>query len=240
MPHESIAKLQEHDYATTVMVVNLYYSNPNLLPMDGFGYLIPRSIPADQNPECGLGVIFASSSSVGRSSLPPYTDVSQDTVPGTKLTVMFGGHYWDGWKETDYPDHDTAVRMARTMLERHLGITDAPAVARTRLQRDAIPQYTVGHLHRMYALARAVRTDFSHRLGLAGNWYNGVGVGDCVKQGILAATLGTGRATLNNQIHPAWAPWAAFNYREWEFEGGITMSPIRYVDMKEHNIWRGM
>lgn len=219
------------------MVVNLYYSNPNMLPMDGFGYLIPRSIPVDQNPERGLGVIFASSSSVGKSALAPYADVSQDTVPGTKLTVMFGGHYWDGWKETDYPDHESAVRMARTMLERHLGITDAPAVARSRLQRDAIPQYTVHHLNLMYALSRAVRTDFSNRLGIAGNWYNGVGVGDCVKQGVLAATLGTGRVTLTNKYPPGWAPWAAFNYWDWEFQGGIAMSPIRYVDMKEGNIW---
>lgn len=212
------------------MVVNLYYSNPNLLPMEGFGYLIPRSIPVDQNPEYGLGVIFASSSSVGKTALPPYTDISQDTVPGTKLTVMFGGHYWDGWKETDYPDHDSAVRMARTMLERHLGVTDAPAVARSRLQRDAIPQYTVGHLDRLYSLSEAVRSDFQHRLGLAGNWYNGVGVGDCVKQGVLAATLGTARKLLPDDIPRAWAPWRDYNYRDWEFEGGITMSPIRLFE----------
>lgn len=234
VPHASIRKLQEHNYATTVMVVNLYYPNPKLLPMDGFGYLIPRSIPVDQNPECGLGVIFASSSSVGKSALAPYDSVSQDTAPGTKLTVMFGGHYWDGWKESDYPDHDSAVRMARTMLQRHLGITDVPEAARSRLQRDAIPQYTVGHLDRMYALSNAIRSDFSHRLGLAGNWYNGVGVGDCVKQGILAATLGTGRSSLQVLQDHLFDPvdWFGKNYREIEFHGGIAMSPIRLVDMK--------
>lgn len=227
VPHSTIEKLQLHDYATTVMVVNLYYSNPNLLPVEGFGYLIPRSVPVDQNPECGLGVIFASSSSVGQSASPPHHDVSQDTAPGTKLTVMFGGHYWDGWKETDYPDHDSAVRMARTMLQRHLGITDAPAVARSRLQRDAIPQYTVGHLDRMYDLSTTVRTDFNSRLVLAGNWYNGVGVGDCVRQGILAANVGVGMTLVDGA---RWAPWLEYNYRDWDLQGGIPTAPIRLVD----------
>lgn len=231
VPHETIARLKEHNYATTVMVVNLWYPNPDLLPVEGFGYLIPRSIPAVQNPEFGLGVLFASSSSTGLSPLPPHDIVSQDTAPGTKLTVMLGGHYWDGWKETDYPNHESAVRMARAMLGRHLGITDAPAVARSRLQKDAIPQYTVGHLDRMYSLSDAVRLEFKHRLGLAGNWYNGVGVGDCVRQGVLAATLGTGLRTLKDTTHnPPLTPWHDYNCEDWEFRGGIAMSPIRLVD----------
>lgn len=200
--------------------------------MDGFGYLIPRSVPVDQNPECGLGVIFASSSSTGVAGGPPHDDISQDTAPGVKLTVMMGGHYWDGWKETDYPDHDSAVRMARTMLERHLDITDKPAVARSRLQRDAIPQYTVGHLDRMYSLSDAVRSDFQQRLVLAGNWYNGVSVSDCVRQGILAATLGIGSMGLprysRGRMHEK-SPWVHYNFEEWEFRGGIPTSPVRLI-----------
>lgn len=214
------------------MVVNLYYSNPNLLPMEGFGYLIPRSIPADQNPECGLGVIFASSSSVGVSGAIEREDVSQDTAPGTKLTVLMGGHYWDGWKETDYPDHDSAVGMARTMLARHLGITEKPAVARSRLQRDAIPQYTVGHLDRMYALSDAVRSDFQQQLVIAGNWYTGVGVGDCVRQGFLAATLGLGWKSIERDVpemNRKRSPWLNYNFEEWEFRGGIPTAPVRLV-----------
>ncbi|CAP98618.1 Pc22g13300 [Penicillium rubens Wisconsin 54-1255] len=208
--------LRKQNYAVTVMVVNLYYPNPNLLPVeDGFGYLIPRSIPYKQNPECGLGVIFASSS------------ISQDSAPGTKLTVMLGGHYWDGFEE--YPDHDTAVKMARDMLKRHMNITDTPTVARSRLQKDAIPQYTVGHLDRMYKLSHTVRKEYSKRLILAGNWYNGVSVGDCVKQGILSATYGIGRIPLNDEPSP-WRPWTSFDYERWNLRGGIVTSPVRLVD----------
>ncbi|CAG8899322.1 unnamed protein product [Penicillium egyptiacum] len=220
--------LRKQDYAVTAMVVNLYYPNPNLLPVeDGFGYLIPRSIPYKQNPECGLGVIFASSSSAGNGTDPSSSEVSQDSAPGTKLTVMLGGHYWDGFEE--YPDHETAVKMARDMLKRHMNITDTPTVTRSRLQKDAIPQYTVGHLDRMYKLSHTVRKEYDNRLILAGNWYNGVSVGDCVKQGILSATYGIGRIRLNNERSP-WRPWTSFDYKRWRLEGGIVTSPVRLVD----------
>lgn len=197
------------------MVVNLYYPNPDLLPVTGFGYLIPRSIPYDQNPERALGVIFGSDSSVG-----------QDTAPGTKLTVMFGGHWWDDWLESDYPDHDTAVKMARSLLERHLNITDEPTLARSKLQRNAIPQYTVGHVSRMQELSRSVRDDFNKRLTLAGSWYGGVGITDCVRQAYIAATLGVGAKKLDLEMnHPG------FDSEEWVLEGGLPMAPVQWVDV---------
>ncbi|KAJ5155171.1 hypothetical protein N7492_007974 [Penicillium capsulatum] len=230
VPNRTLQKLQGHDYATTVMVVNLYYPDPKLLSIDGFGYLIPRSIPVDHNPEFGLGVIFASASSSGEAPRSPYATVTQDSVAGTKLTVMLGGHYWDGWQESDLPDHDSAVRMARTMLQRHLGITDTPTVARSRLQRNAIPQYTVGHLDRMYDLSKTVKADFNQRLVLAGNWYNGIGVGECVRQGILAATHGIRKREL--QVYsPAMCPWKDFDHWDWDMRGGIATAPVRLVDV---------
>ncbi|KAJ5619655.1 hypothetical protein N7510_003639 [Penicillium lagena] len=213
-PTETIKRLRKQNYATTVRVVNLYYENPSLLPpgINGFGYLIPRSIPFEQNPECGLGVIFSAG-------------VANDGSPlGTQLTVMFGGHYWDGWKDSDYPDHDSAVEMARTMLERHLGIKEKPLVTRSQLQKNAIPQYTVGHLDRMYLLSKTVRDEWDKRLTLAGNWYNGVGVPACVKQGVLAAQYGI-RAGLFDH-HNAY-PLRRYDIRNWELEGGLVMPPVR-------------
>ncbi|KAL4911063.1 hypothetical protein BDW74DRAFT_172515 [Aspergillus multicolor] len=180
-PTLAINALREHNYATTTMVVNLYYSNPDLIPTRGFGYLIPRSISFAQNPERALGVIFASESSIG-----------QDTVPGTKLTVMMGGHYWDGYQESDYPDHHTAVSMAQSLLKRHLGITDSPTVTRTRLQRDAIPQPTVGHQKRMHDISKYMRSELDQRVTVAGAWYsrNGTGVVDSIRQAYLATQFG--------------------------------------------------
>lgn len=199
------------------MVVNILYENPNLLPVKGFGYLIPQSVPFEHNLEMALGVIFGSESSVG-----------QDTVTCTKLTVMLGGHYWDGWKTSDYPDPDTAIGMCQTLLHRHLGITEKPLQAAVKLQRQAIPQYTVGHLSRMRDLSQTVRQDFNNRLTLAGNWYNGVGVTDCVRQAYMAASYGVGALKLD--APSVNVPWIRYNWQGWELEGGIPTSPVRITE----------
>ncbi|CEN61968.1 hypothetical protein ASPCAL08611 [Aspergillus calidoustus] len=192
-PHKTIELLRKHNYAVTMMVVNLYYPNPNLVPVRGFGYLIPRSIPSEQNPERALGVIFASESGVG-----------QDSAPGTKLTVMLGGHWWDGWTEADYPNHDAAVKMAQSLLQRHLRITDTPTVTRTRLQRNAIPQPTLEHRGRMCDLSYQIKSELNKRVTLAGAWYaiGGTGVVDSVRQAYLATEFGVGAIDPNtrNQV----------------------------------------
>ncbi|OCL11396.1 Protoporphyrinogen oxidase [Glonium stellatum] len=155
-------------HAVTVMVVNLFFSKSGLLPVEGFGYLIPQSVPFEQNPERALGVIFDSDAIKG-----------QDTVDGTKLTVMLGGHWWDGW--SCYPSEEEGINMARTLLARHLQITDEPTVARAKLQKDCIPQYTVGHEERIQRAHSQLRNSFGGRLRVVGNSYNGVGVNDCLR-----------------------------------------------------------
>lgn len=162
-------------HAVTVMVVNLWFPNPRLLPYQGFGYLIPRSIPYEQNPEHALGVIFASESSRG-----------QDMAPGTKLTIMFGGHWWDEWMA--YPTEDEALQMARSLLSRHLGIREIPMKTSVRLQRDCIPQYRVGHQARMKGIHRVLQR-FGGRVKVAGSWYHGVGLNDCMRAGADTASL---------------------------------------------------
>ncbi|KAJ5720607.1 uncharacterized protein N7483_008541 [Penicillium malachiteum] len=228
MPHQSIKKLSQHNYATSVMVVNLYYPNMNPTDFNGFGYLIPRSIPYGQNPECALGVIFASASSVGwKFTNFDLNFVNQDTAPGAKFTVMMGGHYWDHWKDSDYPDDESATKMARSVLERHLGITAQPEVTRCRMQKNAIPQYTVGHLDRMYDLSETVREEFNRRLVLAGNWYTGVGVNDCVRSGLLAGSFGTGSRKLSQDPYIK-GKWMDHNFWEWNLEGGIPTAPVSF------------
>jgi oxygen-dependent protoporphyrinogen oxidase len=182
-PVKTIARLKDHNYAVNVMVVNLYYDQPNLIPHRGFGYLIPQNVPLEQNPERALGVIFGSETSQG-----------QDTAPGTKLTIMMGGHWWDNWPDSDIPSTEEAIAMSRRLLKRHIGIDETPAVARARFQRQAVPQYTVHHLHRMTTLSGEVREEFNSRLTLAGNWYGitGVGLTNCVAQAYLAASYGVG------------------------------------------------
>jgi protoporphyrinogen/coproporphyrinogen III oxidase len=181
---EMLSGLHSSTSFVNVVVVNLFYRNPDLLPVSGFGYLLPRSIPIEQNPERALGVIFGSETSGGSSHVPSEvnrTGTGQDSAAGTKLTVMMGGHWWSSWSHSDLPDEESAIEMARAVLERHLRITDAPIVAKARMQWNAIPQYEVGHHERMARIHQHLRTEFDGRLKVAGSAYQGVGVNDCVK-----------------------------------------------------------
>jgi oxygen-dependent protoporphyrinogen oxidase len=146
------------------MTVNLFFPNPTLLPVQGFGYLIPQSVPFEQNPERALGVIFDTS--------------AQDGIPGTKLTVMMGGHWWDGW--TAYPSEEEGLAMARSVIQRHLNITDEPTAHVANLSRDCIPQYTLGYEDRLKAFAEDTSREFKGRLRVVGAQFNGVGVNDCI------------------------------------------------------------
>lgn len=171
--------------SVTVMVVNLFFSNPALLPVHGFGYLLPRSLPFILNPERALGVVFDTDATVG-----------QDSIPGTKLTVMLGGHWWDDWDS--YPDEEEGASMAKAIIARHLGITEQPQAVHVGLQKDCIPQYTVGHDDRMQRAHHLLEQEFDGRLRVAGNSYTGVGLNDCVRaakdvvQGLITGEQKTG------------------------------------------------
>ncbi|KAI4129100.1 MAG: hypothetical protein LQ338_002398 [Usnochroma carphineum] len=170
--------------AVTVMVVNLYYPNPSILPVRGFGYLLPRSVPFEQNPERALGVVFDSDATIG-----------QDNIPGTKVTVMLGGHWWDKWKA--YPDEEMGASMAKDILKRHLGISEEPQAIRVGLQKDCIPQYVVGHHWRMMIGHEALQK-FNGRLRVAGSSYTGVGLNDCVRSArnvVMGLVEGSNEAT---------------------------------------------
>ncbi|KJY01376.1 protoporphyrinogen oxidase like protein [Zymoseptoria brevis] len=98
---------------------------------------------------------------------------------GTKVTVMLGGHWWDGWPA--FPDEEEGVTMARAVLERHLGIKEAPEAWQVNLQADCIPQYTVGHETRLKKAHNNIWQEYKGRLRVAGNWMSGVGVNDCLR-----------------------------------------------------------
>lgn len=220
--HKSlVSSLSRSPKSVNVMVVNLYYTSPNLPIPRGFGYLIPRSIAIPQNPERALGVIFGSETAgprgedsmiqmlqpkagfdrsnpefkriqesgteqerleyMARISEPVDTQVGQDSATGTKLAVMLGGHWWDGWSESDLPSENEAVEMAKSVIARHLGVTEEPYVAKARLQRDCIPQYQVGYRDDMARIHQDLMNDFGGRMKVTGTWWQGgVGLNDCV------------------------------------------------------------
>lgn len=154
--------------AVTVMVVNLFFKDPALLKVRGFGYLVPKSVPVNENPERALGVIFDSDGVPG-----------QDTAQGTKLTVMMGGHWWTG--SNSIPTPEQGVHMAQAVLRRQLDIHEQPICTNATLQRNCIPQYYIGHHQRMRSAHTHLRERFDGRLAVTGPSYRGVGFNDCVK-----------------------------------------------------------
>jgi len=106
---------------------------------------------------------------------------AQDQVKerGTKLTVMLGGHWWDDWPA--YPDEQEGLALARSVVRRHLGITEEPEAWQVNLQKDCIPQYTVGHADRLEKAHFDIADAYEGRLRVAGNWIAGVGVNDCLR-----------------------------------------------------------
>lgn len=158
--------------AVTIQIVNLWYPNPNLTARTpGFGYLIPQSVPAKNNPHAALGVIFDSDREAEAGS-PEYT-----TVRGTKLTVMLGGHYWDYLGPESWPNADEAAAMAIATVERQLGIpASEPVFTSTKVCRECIPQHLVGHRARMAQVHTELYEAFRGTLAVVGSSYTSPGV----------------------------------------------------------------
>lgn len=138
------------------------------LPIDGFGYLVPRST---DNPDEILGMILDS------SAVP-----NQGSSNFFKLTAMIGGPYWRGCSK--FPNKEDLEARALRALEHQLGIPKSQLEEQVRMTRarvlvDTIPQYLVGHCERMHELRDAVKEQFGG-LSLVGSSYSGVGVNDCV------------------------------------------------------------
>lgn len=158
--------------AVTIQIVNLWYPDPNLLASHpGFGYLIPQSVPADKNPHAALGVIFDSNREAAAGT-PEYT-----SAPGTKLTVMLGGHYWDYLDAESWPDAEQAAAMAKDTVERQLGIpATEPVFVSSKVCRECIPQHLVGHRAHMAQAHVELYESFRGTLAVVGSSYTSPGV----------------------------------------------------------------
>ncbi|ORY92782.1 hypothetical protein BCR35DRAFT_298315 [Leucosporidium creatinivorum] len=164
---------------TTVSVVNLAFARPPpssapLFP-PGFGYLIPRSVPASANPHQVLGVIFDS------DVMPEVDDSAEEGL--VKISVLLGGSYWlDSHPPPDL-SHEDLVEAAMNTLRLHLPKTafPSPAFAFTHTHRDCIPQVPVGYFEEVRTLGRSLRGVQGAKVAVVGGGVAGVGVNGAVK-----------------------------------------------------------
>ncbi|WFC97602.1 hypothetical protein MYAM1_000317 [Malassezia yamatoensis] len=175
------------------------------LPIEGFGFLVPRS--AANNLDEILGVVLDS------DAVPNQGTVDAEGNPSfIKLTVMIGGPYWRGKKAAELPHKGECEQRAVRALEQMLGIPSSILHTHIRFLRgdvlkDTIPQYLVGHPFRMRELYHTLLNNarWRDRLTLLGISYAGVGINDCVStamdasDAIIEQELGTHSGKLSSE-----------------------------------------
>ena len=133
---------------------------PHDLP--GFGFVVPSSDGRDI-----LACTFSSRKWPARAPA------------GHELVRVFVG----GVRRAELLALDDAglIALARRELAGFLGYRAEPVFVRVDRWREAMPQYTLGHMDRVRAIEEHVAR--LPRLAVAGNAYHGVGIPDCVRSG---------------------------------------------------------
>ncbi len=129
-------------------------------PLDGYGYLVPRS-----EQLATLGVLWESSIFPGRA---PEKSVL--------LRIVLGGA-----RRPEVPDlgEEDLVALARAELQSVMGVTAEPERRWVFRWPQAISQYTVGHSARLQAIAAALAENPG--LMVCGTAYHGVSFTDAVR-----------------------------------------------------------
>ena len=164
------AMLDEIRYLSTA-TVSLGFRRAEIAhPLDGFGFVIPRSE--------GRAIFGCTWSSTKFDHRAP-----DDAV---LIRCFVGG---SGQEELVELDDMAMVRLVRDELRDLLGIDAEPVVSRVFRWRRSNPQYDVGHLERVREIMALLR--LQPGVYLTGSAYEGVGVPDCVRH-----AQETARATL--------------------------------------------
>ncbi|CAE6470478.1 hypothetical protein ACGC1H_007320 [Rhizoctonia solani] len=156
--------------SSTVHVVNLVFPPRNTpIHPPGFGYLVPRPEEGYDSAESSiLGCVFDS--------------ITSSAHKPTVVTLMLGGPF--PIQSTPLP-----LDLILSLLAKHLGHEHLPEpiAHHYHIQRDCIPTPLVGHLDRISQLRRIVEESWGGRLQVIGSGVGGVSLGDCVRDGRMAA-----------------------------------------------------
>ena len=154
----------EIPYASSV-VVTLAFSRADVVPLDGYGYVVPRAEGGD--------VLACTWSSQKWEHRAP-----EDAV----LLRVYAGRF--GGRDVTTDSDEQLVALARDELG-FLGVSADPLLSRVHRWPLGMPQYVLGHLDRVERIETAL---MSHPgLAVAGAAYRGVGIPDCIASGEAAA-----------------------------------------------------
>ena len=159
--------LAEVPYAPVVVAALGFRRVDVAHPLDGFGFLAPRSESLRI-----LGCLFPASLFPGRA---PAAHVALSAFAGGRTDPTL----------VDWPE-ERLLDLVLTDLRRALGLRGDPLVVRLRRWPRAIPQYELGHA-RFVDLARQIERDLPG-LAIAGNFTGGISVPDCIARGAAAGS----------------------------------------------------
>jgi protoporphyrinogen/coproporphyrinogen III oxidase len=153
-------------YASSATVSLAFRRRDVRHPLDGFGFLVGKRE--------GRQITAAS----WTSSKFPHRAPADHVL----IRSFLGGV---GREEVVWREDAALIQLVREELGTILGISAAPVLARAYRWERANPQYLVGHLERVDAMEQLL-TSYPG-LFLAGSAYRGVGVPDCIHQGLQTA-----------------------------------------------------
>jgi len=163
----SLSKLlREIEYVSTATVSLGFRKEDITHPLNGFGFVVPRRE--------GRRIIASTWSSTKFPGRAPAGHVLLRTFLG-------GAHHGD------LAEQDDAALIALVLeeLQSILGIKADPVVAKAFRWIKANPQYHVGHLNRVAEIEKGAQKHPG--LFLTGAAYRGVGIPDCIRQGMETA-----------------------------------------------------
>jgi oxygen-dependent protoporphyrinogen oxidase len=135
------------------------------VPLDGYGYVVPRDEGGD--------VLACTWSSQKWESRAPEESV---------LLRVYAGRF--GGRDVTQDSDDDLVALARLELE-FLAVTAEPELTRVHRWPRGMPQYVLGHPQRLAEIDDALAAQPG--LAVAGAAYRGVGIPDCIQSGERAA-----------------------------------------------------
>jgi len=151
-------------YASSV-VVSLGYSRADVVPLDGYGYVVPRAEGGD--------VLACTWSSQKWEHRAP---------EGSVLVRVYLGRF--GGRDVTTDGDDELLALARDEIG-FLGVSAIPVLTRVQRWPLGMPQYVLGHPDRLERIEAALAAHPG--LALAGAAYRGVGIPDCIASGEVAA-----------------------------------------------------
>ncbi len=153
--------LLEVPYASTSLVYLAYKKDEFSHPLDGFGFIVPSGEARAVDACTWVSTKF------------------DDRCPPERVLLRCAIH---DRRRTGLPDSDEAViERVATEIREILGVSCQPVFERAFHIRGLIPQLLVGHQKRV-ELIRS-KLDSHPGLFLAGSYYSGVGLPDCIRTG---------------------------------------------------------